>query len=70
MLQAENSSATIVVWDYFYIGRIESWDAICLTVTVQRTSFYYVFNLVLPSTIIVTVAVIGFHSPSNSGRMR
>uniref|UniRef100_A0A915CVV1 Neurotransmitter-gated ion-channel ligand-binding domain-containing protein n=1 Tax=Ditylenchus dipsaci TaxID=166011 RepID=A0A915CVV1_9BILA len=32
--------------------------------------FYYVFNLVIPSAIITLVAVIGFHTPSTSGRMR
>ena len=39
-------------------------------VVVQRQSFYYVFNLVIPSTIITIVAVVGFHMPSTSGRVR
>jgi hypothetical protein len=70
LVQAAMSSVTIANWEYEYIGKRESWDAICLTVTVKRTSFYYVFNLVLPSTIIVVVAVIGFHSPSSTSLQR
>ncbi|KAI6213600.1 Neur-chan-memb domain-containing protein [Aphelenchoides besseyi] len=46
------------------------WDMILIELVVQRQSFYYIFNLVIPSGIIVTVAVIGFHTPSTSAHVR
>uniref|UniRef100_A0A0N5AYV8 Neur_chan_LBD domain-containing protein n=1 Tax=Syphacia muris TaxID=451379 RepID=A0A0N5AYV8_9BILA len=55
---------------YDYMDPPLYWDMIIMDVVVARQSFYYVFNLVIPSTIITLVAVIGFHTPSTSGRMR
>lgn len=43
---------------------------IIIDLVLVRQSFYYVFNLVIPSTIITMVAVIGFHTPGTSGKMR
>lgn len=46
----------------------ETWNfsAVMLTVVIQRQSFYYTFNLVLPSALITLVALIGFHFPGGS----
>lgn len=33
---------------------------------IERQSFYYIFNLVIPSALITLVAVVGFHMPSMS----
>ncbi|PAV58878.1 hypothetical protein WR25_08874 [Diploscapter pachys] len=55
---------------YDYIEPPLFWEMIIIDLVVKRQSFYYVFNLVIPSTIITLVAVIGFHTPSTSGRMR
>uniref|UniRef100_A0AC35G6Z8 Neurotransmitter-gated ion-channel ligand-binding domain-containing protein n=1 Tax=Panagrolaimus sp. PS1159 TaxID=55785 RepID=A0AC35G6Z8_9BILA len=55
---------------YDYLDPPLFWEMIILDLVVIRQSFYYVFNLVIPSTIITLVAVIGFHTPSTSGRMR
>ncbi|VDD96377.1 unnamed protein product [Enterobius vermicularis] len=55
---------------YDYLDPPLYWDMIIMDVVVARQSFYYVFNLVIPSTIITLVAVIGFHTPSTSGKMR
>ncbi|KAE9546066.1 hypothetical protein FO519_010722, partial [Halicephalobus sp. NKZ332] len=55
---------------YDYLDPPLFWEMIIIDLVVIRQSFYYVFNLVIPSTIITLVAVIGFHTPSTSGRMR
>lgn len=55
---------------YDYLDPPLFWEMIIVHLVVIRQSFYYVFNLVIPSTIITLVAVIGFHTPSTSGRMR
>ncbi|KAK6754847.1 hypothetical protein RB195_013682 [Necator americanus] len=55
---------------YDYLDPPLFWEMIIIDLVVERQSFYYVFNLVIPSTIITLVAVIGFHTPSTSGRMR
>uniref|UniRef100_A0A914W1P9 Neurotransmitter-gated ion-channel ligand-binding domain-containing protein n=1 Tax=Plectus sambesii TaxID=2011161 RepID=A0A914W1P9_9BILA len=57
-------------WLYDYLDPPLFWDMIIVDLVVSRQSFYYVFNLVIPSTIITLVAVIGFHMPSTSGRVR
>lgn len=46
------------------------WEMILIELVVSRQSFYYVFNLVIPSLIISVVAIVGFHTPSTSGRVR
>ncbi|KAI1723273.1 neurotransmitter-gated ion-channel ligand binding domain-containing protein [Ditylenchus destructor] len=55
---------------YDYLDPPLFWEMIVIDLVVVRQSFYYVFNLVIPSAIITLVAVIGFHTPSTSGRMR
>uniref|UniRef100_A0A7E4UVV3 Neur_chan_LBD domain-containing protein n=1 Tax=Panagrellus redivivus TaxID=6233 RepID=A0A7E4UVV3_PANRE len=55
---------------YDYLDPPLYWEMVIIDLVVIRQSFYYVFNLVIPSTIITLVAVIGFHTPSTSGRMR
>ncbi|GMR59583.1 hypothetical protein PMAYCL1PPCAC_29778, partial [Pristionchus mayeri] len=55
---------------YDYLDPPLFWEMIIMDLVVVRQSFYYVFNLVIPSTIITLVAVIGFHTPSTSGRVR
>lgn len=69
---------------YDYLDPPLFWEMIIINLVVERQSFYYgmflfiksnfdlysVFNLVIPSTIITLVAVIGFHTPSTSGRVR
>ncbi|VDK66283.1 unnamed protein product [Onchocerca ochengi] len=55
---------------YDYLDPPLFWEMIIMDLVLIRQSFYYVFNLVIPSTIITLVAVIGFHTPSTSGRMR
>uniref|UniRef100_A0A158Q2J0 Neur_chan_LBD domain-containing protein n=1 Tax=Dracunculus medinensis TaxID=318479 RepID=A0A158Q2J0_DRAME len=55
---------------YDYLDPPLFWEMIIMNLVVVRQSFYYVFNLVIPSTIITLVAVIGFHTPSTSGRVR
>ncbi|MCP9262792.1 Acetylcholine receptor subunit alpha-type des-2 [Dirofilaria immitis] len=55
---------------YDYLDPPLFWEMIIMDLVLIRQSFYYVFNLVIPSTIITIVAVIGFHTPSTSGRMR
>lgn len=57
-------------WLYDYLDPPLYWDMIIVELVLVRQSFYYVFNLVIPSTIITFVAVIGFHTPSTSGRVR
>uniref|UniRef100_A0A7E4W576 Neur_chan_LBD domain-containing protein n=1 Tax=Panagrellus redivivus TaxID=6233 RepID=A0A7E4W576_PANRE len=44
----------------------ESFSAIGMHVVIRRQSFYYVFNLVFPTTLVGLVAVIGFHAPINA----
>ncbi|KRY30972.1 Neuronal acetylcholine receptor subunit alpha-10 [Trichinella spiralis] len=39
---------------------------IALHMHIERQSFYYIFNLVVPSALITVVSVIGFHLPSAS----
>uniref|UniRef100_A0A0R3RT18 Neur_chan_LBD domain-containing protein n=1 Tax=Elaeophora elaphi TaxID=1147741 RepID=A0A0R3RT18_9BILA len=55
---------------YDYLDPPLYWEMIIMDLVLIRQSFYYVFNLVIPSTIITLVAVIGFHTPSTSGKMR
>ncbi|TKR86385.1 hypothetical protein L596_010987 [Steinernema carpocapsae] len=55
---------------YDYLDPPLFWEMVIMDLVVVRQSFYYVFNLVIPSTIITLVAVIGFHTPSTSGRVR
>ncbi|CAJ0582068.1 unnamed protein product, partial [Mesorhabditis spiculigera] len=55
---------------YDYLDPPLHWEMIIMELVVIRQSFYYVFNLVIPSTIITIVAVVGFHTPSTSGRLR
>ncbi|CAI4231637.1 unnamed protein product [Auanema sp. JU1783] len=55
---------------YDYLDPPLFWEMIIIDLVVERQSFYYVFNLVIPSTIITLVAVVGFHTPSTSGRVR
>ncbi|CAI5450464.1 unnamed protein product [Caenorhabditis angaria] len=55
---------------YDYLDPPLFWEMIIIELVVARQSFYYVFNLVIPSTMITLVSVIGFHTPSTSGRVR
>ncbi|KAL3085156.1 hypothetical protein niasHS_010225 [Heterodera schachtii] len=55
---------------YDYLDPPLFWEMVVIDLVVGRQSFYYVFNLVIPSAIITLVAVIGFHTPSTSGKMR
>lgn len=48
----------------------ETYSTVTLVVTLSRQSFYYVFNLVLPVTLVTVVSVIGFHVPANSSERR
>ena len=44
---------------YDYLDPPLFWEMIVIDLVVARQSFYYVFNLVIPSAIITLVAVIG-----------
>ncbi|PAV61521.1 hypothetical protein WR25_09850 isoform D [Diploscapter pachys] len=44
----------------------ESYSMIQMELWLSRQSFYYVFNLVFPTTLVSLVAVIGFHAPINA----
>ncbi|CAJ0560272.1 unnamed protein product, partial [Mesorhabditis spiculigera] len=44
----------------------ESFSMVTINVHLRRQSFYYVFNLVFPTTLVSLVAVIGFHAPINA----
>ncbi|KAF7637682.1 Neur_chan_LBD domain-containing protein [Meloidogyne graminicola] len=48
-----------------YLGN-ESFSMIQIVLILRRQSFYYVFNLVFPTTLVSLVAVIGFHAPINA----
>uniref|UniRef100_A0AC35TYW3 Neur_chan_LBD domain-containing protein n=1 Tax=Rhabditophanes sp. KR3021 TaxID=114890 RepID=A0AC35TYW3_9BILA len=51
-----------------YTGN-ETYSMVEMMLTLRRQSFYYVFNLVFPTTLVSLVAVVGFHAPINaSGR--
>ncbi|KAI6219320.1 hypothetical protein M3Y99_01666700 [Aphelenchoides fujianensis] len=39
---------------------------VSMNLLLRRQSFYYVFNLVFPTTLVSLVAVIGFHAPINA----
>uniref|UniRef100_A0A8R1HUY6 Neurotransmitter-gated ion-channel ligand-binding domain-containing protein n=1 Tax=Caenorhabditis japonica TaxID=281687 RepID=A0A8R1HUY6_CAEJA len=69
-LDTHNSSVHSDGFLYDYLDPPLFWEMIIITLVVKRQSFYYVFNLVIPSTMITLVSVIGFHTPSTSGRMR
>ncbi|KAH7721900.1 Protein LGC-30 [Aphelenchoides avenae] len=44
----------------------ESFSMVQMNLLIRRQSFYYVFNLVFPTTLVSLVAVIGFHAPINA----
>ena len=44
----------------------ESFSMVHIYVVIRRQSFYYVFNLVFPTTLVGLVAIIGFHAPINA----
>lgn len=44
----------------------ESVSMVSMRLSLKRQSFYYVFNLVFPTTLVSLVAVIGFHAPINA----
>uniref|UniRef100_A0AC34PYY2 Uncharacterized protein n=1 Tax=Panagrolaimus sp. JU765 TaxID=591449 RepID=A0AC34PYY2_9BILA len=44
----------------------ESFSMVQINLIIRRQSFYYVFNLVFPTTLVGLVAVIGFHAPINA----
>uniref|UniRef100_A0A0N5B6T9 Neur_chan_LBD domain-containing protein n=1 Tax=Strongyloides papillosus TaxID=174720 RepID=A0A0N5B6T9_STREA len=69
-LDKVNSQISADGFLYDYLDPPLFWDMVIIDLVVSRQSFYYVFNLVIPSTIITFVAVIGFHTPSTSGRVR
>uniref|UniRef100_A0A0N5A3P9 Neur_chan_memb domain-containing protein n=1 Tax=Parastrongyloides trichosuri TaxID=131310 RepID=A0A0N5A3P9_PARTI len=48
-----------------YTGN-ETFSMVEMMLTLRRQSFYYVFNLVFPTTLVSLVAVIGFHAPINA----
>ncbi|KAH7700701.1 CBN-LGC-31 protein, partial [Aphelenchoides avenae] len=55
---------------YDYLEPPLFWEMIVIDLVLVRQSFYYVFNLVIPSAIITLVAIIGFHTPGTSGKLR
>uniref|UniRef100_A0A914KR64 Neurotransmitter-gated ion-channel ligand-binding domain-containing protein n=1 Tax=Meloidogyne incognita TaxID=6306 RepID=A0A914KR64_MELIC len=55
---------------YDYLDPPLFWEMIVIDLVVSRQRFYYVFNLVIPSAMITFVAVVGFHTPSSSGKNR
>uniref|UniRef100_A0A0N5BCR9 Neur_chan_memb domain-containing protein n=1 Tax=Strongyloides papillosus TaxID=174720 RepID=A0A0N5BCR9_STREA len=57
--------ATITSNTMSYIGN-ETFSMVEMMLTLRRQSFYYVFNLVFPTTLVSLVAVIGFHAPINA----
>uniref|UniRef100_A0AC35U184 Neur_chan_LBD domain-containing protein n=1 Tax=Rhabditophanes sp. KR3021 TaxID=114890 RepID=A0AC35U184_9BILA len=69
-LDKVHSTVTADGFLYDYLDPPLFWEMIIIDLVMVRQSFYYVFNLVIPSTIITLVAVIGFHTPSTSGRVR
>ncbi|CAB3397308.1 unnamed protein product [Caenorhabditis bovis] len=69
-LDTMNSSVRSDGFLYDYLDPPLFWEMIIITLVMRRQSFYYVFNLVIPSTMITLVSVIGFHTPSTSGRVR
>ncbi|CAD5218984.1 unnamed protein product [Bursaphelenchus okinawaensis] len=44
----------------------ETFSVVTVNLLLRRQSFYYVFNLVFPTTLVSLVAVIGFHAPINA----
>ncbi|CAB3406792.1 unnamed protein product [Caenorhabditis bovis] len=44
----------------------ESFSMVYMRLDLKRQSFYYVFNLVFPTTLVSLVAVVGFHAPINA----
>ncbi|PIC37097.1 hypothetical protein B9Z55_015851 [Caenorhabditis nigoni] len=44
----------------------ESFSMVYMKLDLKRQSFYYVFNLVFPTTLVSLVAVVGFHAPINA----
>lgn len=44
----------------------ESFSVVSMRLLLRRQSFYYVFNLVFPTTLVSLVAVVGFHAPINA----
>uniref|UniRef100_A0A915CX07 Neurotransmitter-gated ion-channel ligand-binding domain-containing protein n=1 Tax=Ditylenchus dipsaci TaxID=166011 RepID=A0A915CX07_9BILA len=57
--------ATISNGSMTYLGN-ESFSMVLMSFLMRRQSFYYVFNLVFPTTLVSLVAVIGFHAPINA----
>uniref|UniRef100_A0A915K6H4 Neurotransmitter-gated ion-channel ligand-binding domain-containing protein n=1 Tax=Romanomermis culicivorax TaxID=13658 RepID=A0A915K6H4_ROMCU len=48
----------------------ETYSTVRLTVELERGSFYYIFNLIIPTTLVTIVSVIGFHASANSTERR
>lgn len=48
----------------------ENYSTVIMELSIQREHFYYIFNLMIPTTLVTVVAVVGFHAPSNSGPRR
>ncbi|CAD5231436.1 unnamed protein product [Bursaphelenchus xylophilus] len=69
-LDMSRSHITAQAFLYDYLDPPLFWEMIIVELVVGRQSFYYVFNLVIPSGIIAVVAVVGFHTPSTSARVR
>ncbi|VDK77809.1 unnamed protein product [Litomosoides sigmodontis] len=71
-LDSSHSSIKSDSFLYDYLDPPLFWEMIIMDLVLIRQSFYYglIFNLVIPSTIITLVAVIGFHTPSTSGKVR
>uniref|UniRef100_A0AC35GJH2 Uncharacterized protein n=1 Tax=Panagrolaimus sp. PS1159 TaxID=55785 RepID=A0AC35GJH2_9BILA len=44
----------------------ETFSMVHVNIIIKRQSFYYVFNLVFPTTLVGLVAVVGFHAPINA----
>lgn len=51
---------------YFY----EEYSTVTLEILLERGSFYYIFNLIIPSTMVTIVSIIGFHAAANSTERR
>uniref|UniRef100_A0A914XAI1 Neurotransmitter-gated ion-channel transmembrane domain-containing protein n=1 Tax=Plectus sambesii TaxID=2011161 RepID=A0A914XAI1_9BILA len=48
----------------------ETYSMVVMELEIRRQAFYYVFNLVIPTTLVSIVAVTGFHAPINSTSRR
>ncbi len=55
---------------YSTLFHTENYSTVVMELVLQREHFYYIFNLMIPTTLVTVVAVIGFHAPSSSAPRR